>query len=422
MLYDVAQIFLKKYSIRCLCFSKTILLVCERGISRIIWQLRMENELNNKKAEHLLSDEQASENLRDREKAGDKEEVLAREISDIVAAGRQDWSQNQKIELGHQIENTIHRYKTRKYVIRLSYAAVFVLAIGLSVFIQMNKESDLRVFARNDQTEISGDIRLILSGEKAINIESDESKIEYLGNGDEIRIDSLEDIRQPVESRELVMNTLVVPYGKRSQITLADGSKVWVNSGSKLIYPARFASDKREVYLEGEAIFEVSHNSKHPFIVVTSDVDVRVLGTVFNVSSYHDDNTINTILESGSVELSYRGNSLLGRSKQMMVPGMMAVYDQGKGSVVQSKVDPKQHMSWREGYFIFDKQPLSQILKKVSRYYNVSIALNNEELGRETFSGYLDLKNSPEQVLSIIAVLIKGKVETIDNQFVITKI
>jgi ferric-dicitrate binding protein FerR (iron transport regulator) len=218
------------------------------------------------------------------------------------------------------------------------------------------------------------------------------------------------------------MNTVIVPYGKRAQITLSDNSKIWLNSGSKLIYPACFATNKREVYLEGEAIFEVSHNKKHPFIVITADLDVRVLGTVFNVSSYRDDQTTSTILESGSVELNYKSNSVFGRSKELMVPGMLAIYNPEQGNVEQSKVNTRHYTSWRDGYFIFEKQPLGGILKKISRYYNVSVRLSDEELGKETFSGNLDLKNSPDQVLKIIAELISAKVENIDNQIVITRI
>jgi ferric-dicitrate binding protein FerR (iron transport regulator) len=287
----------------------------------------------------------------------------------------------------------------------------------------MNNGSDIRTFAqKNDLGPIPGNTRLILSGEKEVQINSDESKIEYRGDGNEIRIDAEKGVKQVVANDETVMNTVIVPYGKRAQITLSDNSKIWLNSGSKLIYPACFATNKREVYLEGEAIFEVSHNKKHPFIVITADLDVRVLGTVFNVSSYRDDQTTSTILESGSVELNYKSNSVFGRSKELMVPGMLAIYNPEQGNVEQSKVNTRHYTSWRDGYFIFEKQPLGGILKKISRYYNVSVRLSDEELGKETFSGNLDLKNSPDQVLKIIAELISAKVENIDNQIVITRI
>lgn len=379
----------------------------------------MEKFFRDKKAEDILTDDNWTKQQEDENEAINQ----ARQIALAIADGKVNLEAKQKVELGRKVSASIETYKRRKLIARYSYAAVFLLMVGISVFFQQNSESDIKSFAlKNDLRPISGNTRLILSGEKEVLINSDESKIEYQGDGNEIRIDATEDVKQKVDNNEPVMNTVIVPYGKRAQITLSDNSKIWLNSGSKLIYPARFASDKREVYLEGEAIFEVSHNKKHPFIVITSELDVKVLGTVFNVSSYKDDKTTSTILESGSVELNYKSNSIFGRSKELMVPGMLAIYDPQKGDVKQCKVNTRHYTSWRDGYFVFEKQPLGAILKKVSRYYNVSIRLSDEELGQETFSGNLDLKNSPDQVLKIITELISAKVENIDNQIVITRI
>jgi ferric-dicitrate binding protein FerR (iron transport regulator) len=286
----------------------------------------------------------------------------------------------------------------------------------------MNKEPEISVFARNNQSvPLTGNTRLILSGKEEIQINSAESKIAYTGNGNEIQIDSSR-VKQDVDGDKMVYNTVIVPYGKRTRITLSDNSSVWLNSGSKLIYPARFATEKREVYLEGEAIFEVSHNKQQPFMVITHDIEVKVLGTVFDVSAYADDATSSAILESGSVEMKYKANSLLSQSKVKMVPGTMAVYDPIAKTVKQTQVNTKLYTSWREGYFVFERQSLEEILKKISRYYNVSIQLNDQSLANETFTGPLDLRNSATQVLEIIAVMINAKVEKTDNQIIITRI
>jgi hypothetical protein len=387
----------------------------------------MENKFRDKKAEDILTDENWTGELMQKngsaEQTKSREMELAAQIAQTVANKKAQLEPTAKAELGQRVSDSIETFKRRKLIVRFSYAAVFILLVGISVFFQMNSGSDIRTFAqKNDLGPIPGNTRLILSGEKEVQINSDESKIEYRGDGNEIRIDAEKGVKQVVANDETVMNTVIVPYGKRAQITLSDNSKIWLNSGSKLIYPACFATNKREVYLEGEAIFEVSHNKKHPFIVITADLDVRVLGTVFNVSSYRDDQTTSTILESGSVELNYKSNYVFGRSKELMVPGMLAIYDPEQGNVEQSKVNTRHYTSWRDGYFIFEKQPLGGILKKISRYYNVSVRLSDEELGKETFSGNLDLKNSPDQVLKIIAELISAKVENIDNQIVITRI
>jgi len=386
----------------------------------------MKNKNWEKKAEDILTDDFLVEELKNTNQSTkiliEDEYRLANEILDTLSENSSTLDHSRKELLGKRITHTINSAKRRDLIIRISTAAIFLLLIGISTFLTMNKESEISVFARNNQSvPLSGNTRLILSGKEEIQINSDQSKIAYAGNGKEIQIDSSR-IQQVVEDDKMVYNTVIVPYGKRTQITLSDNSSVWLNSGSKLIYPARFAPEKREVYLEGEAIFEVSHNKQRPFMVITHDIEVKVLGTVFDVSAYTDDATSSTILETGSVELKYKSNSLLSHSNVKMMPGMMAVYDPLDKEVKQSQVNTKRYTSWREGYFIFERQSLGEILKKISRYYNVSIKLDDQSLADETFTGPLDLRNSATQVLEIISVMINAKVENVDNQIIITRI
>ena len=386
----------------------------------------MKNKYRDKKAEDILTDDFLVEEMQNKNQSTnlliEDEYKLANDILNTVSENNGTFDHKQKDLLGKRITHTINTAKRRNLIIRISTAAVFLLLIGITTFFTMNKESEISVFARNNQSiPLTGNTRLILSGKEEIQIQSDQSKIAYTGNGKEIQIDSSR-VQQVVEDDKMVYNTVVVPYGKRTQITLSDNSSVWLNSGSKLIYPARFAAEKREVYLEGEAIFEVSHNKQKPFHVITRDVEVKVLGTVFDISAYTDDATSSTILESGSVEMKYKTNSLLNQSKVTMVPGMLAVYDPIEKTVQQTQVNTKLYTSWREGYFVFERQSLGEILKKLSRYYNVSIQLNDQSLANETFTGPLDLRNSATQVLEIIAVMINAKIETADNQIIITRI
>jgi ferric-dicitrate binding protein FerR (iron transport regulator) len=324
--------------------------------------------------------------------------------------------------LGERITRSILNFKRRNLNVRISAAAVLLVIIGISVVIETRTDSEISVYARNMQQVVGvSDTRLILSGKKEVLIKSNDSKIAYAGNGNEIKVDSGV-VRQDVEDGEMVYNTVIVPYGKRTQITLSDNSSVWLNSGSKLIYPAHFASNKREVYLDGEAIFEVSHNKQKPFHVVTHDVEVKVLGTVFDLSAYNDDKTTSTVLESGSVEMKELGQSIFNTSKATMVPGMMAVYSKEASEITQAKVDVKQYTSWRDGYISCEKQSLGDILKKISRYYNISIQVSDKSLENETFTGNLDLRNSATQVLAIIAEFINIKIENTNNQILITRV
>jgi ferric-dicitrate binding protein FerR (iron transport regulator) len=225
-----------------------------------------------------------------------------------------------------------------------------------------------------------------------------------------------------VEDRKPVINAVIVPYGKRTRVTLSDQSVVWLNSGSRLVFPAKFGKQKREVYLEGEAIFEVAHDSAHPFHVLTESLNVKVLGTVFNISAYRDDSLTSTVLVMGSVELSYPGKGLFRNSGCRMAPGMLVSYDPGTGNIQSSEVDTRLYTSWRDGYLIFHKQPLINILKKISRYYNVEIRLEDPVLGNETFSGSLDLKTTAPDLLEVVTEIIHARVEDVDNQIIIKRI
>lgn len=365
--------------------------------------------------------QQQKENQSENLLMADDETQLAIDIRNTVSEKNTTLSHSQKVLLGKRIKQTISTYKRKKIIFRISTAAVILLLIGIFTILTMNREPEIVAFARyNQSVSLTGNTKLILSGKEEIQVNSDESKIAYAKNGKEIQVDSNR-VQQVVEG-EGVYNTVIVPYGKRTKITLSDSSSVWLNSGSKLVYPARFARDKREVYLEGEAIFEVSHNKEHPFHVITHDVEVKVLGTVFDLSAYNDDKITSTILESGLVEMKYNTNSILSTSKVRMVPGMMAVYNPEEKDVKQTKVNVKLYTSWKDGYIACEKQSLGEIVKKISRYYNVSIQLNDQSLKNEMFTGNLDLRNSAVQVLAIIAEFINIKVEKTNNQIQINRL
>jgi ferric-dicitrate binding protein FerR (iron transport regulator) len=242
---------------------------------------------------------------------------------------------------------------------------------------------------------------LIIENGKEIQVGQTESEIRYDQKGENIVINSAQKIIQ--ENRpEKSYNTVIVPYGKRTQITLAEGTKIWLNSGSKLIYPAVFAGENRKVYLEGEGIFDVTHFKSKPFIVKTKDLQIKVLGTVFNVSAYPDDQYSSTVLARGKIEVSPNGTNFFTKKEMILSPGTMAVYNPERKILDQHQVNPENYMSWRNGYLIFESERLEQILKQLGRYYNVKMVIQDPELGNETFSGSIDMKGTPEDVLGVI--------------------
>lgn len=332
----------------------------------------MKNNESTKAAEDYLTNDQWVE---DRKKSNqslkyteDKDWNLANDVVITIDNQQQHLTYSEKKSLGRRISKSINNQKYKEIIFRVSAAAAVLLVLwGIASIFAIRQESKITEFAKNSSPAIfNGDTRLILSGNKEIKIKSNESKIAYVSNSAEIMIDSAF-VSQDVENEKVVYNTVIVPYGKRTHITLSDNSSVWLNSGSKLIYPACFAADKREVFLEGEAIFEVSHNKQKPFHVVTEDVEVKVLGTVFDLSAYSDDKTTSTILETGSVEIKNNHGSIFNTSKATMVPGTLAVYSKEENRITQCEVNVKLYTSWKDGYISCEKQSLGNILKKISR-------------------------------------------------------
>ncbi len=252
--------------------------------------------------------------------------------------------------------------------------------------------------------QIPDQIQLVLGDDQNVNIAENDASISYSSSGEQVTIGNSQSVNQnALKGQKVVFNTLIVPYGKRSSIELADGSKVWLNSGSKLVFPAAFTQDKREVYLEGEGIFEVAHDKAHPFIVRSGNQNIEVLGTVFNVSNYHDDDAICTVLKSGSVKISYNNSRLTNSNESITIkPNTLAVYDRINKDIKTQQVEVEKYFSWRDGIFIFKNDSMQSIMKKVSRYYNIEIIINEKQLSNATFSGYLDVRDNVENVIKII--------------------
>ena len=175
------------------------------------------------------------------------------------------------------------------------------------------------------------------------------------------------DVKAKVIDNALVYNTLSTPRGGEYQVVLPDGTHVWLNSASSLSYPVEFAGNERRVKLTGEAYFEVAKNKDKPFYVNSNKVQVRVLGTHFNISAYNDDDELKATLLEGSVEVSKNN------SQSLLKPGQQAVINNGADMIRVSQANINEVMAWKNGYFIFNDDNVATILKKVSRWYDVDV-------------------------------------------------
>ena len=189
-----------------------------------------------------------------------------------------------------------------------------------------------------------------------------------------------------------VFNTLTIPKGGQYQLVLSDGTKVWLNAASSLKYPTSFEYLKsREVELEGEAYFEVKEDRTKPFFVHTAKQIIEDMGTQFNVSAYADDDLVKTTLLGGSVKIN---------DSRVLTPGQQAVVDP-KGHISVSKVETAPVVAWKNGYFEFDDEDIYDIMRKVSRWYNVEV-IYEKDLAADKMEGSMSRFANVSSLLNIL--------------------
>ena len=204
-----------------------------------------------------------------------------------------------------------------------------------------------------------------------------------------------------------------VPYGDCRQVTLADGSIVWVNAGSLLIYPAEFTTETRTLYLSGEARFQVAKNPDKPFIVGTNHLDIEALGTVFSVCAYPNSQTTSTTLEEGSIQVDVKPER---HQSSILKPSEQLVYHHQTHQIQISSVDAKQMSAWKDGYLIFENTSFEQLIIALERKYNVTINYNAEKYNGCSYYVKFNPNESVEDALLVLSRLIDGFKYTISEQ------
>jgi ferric-dicitrate binding protein FerR (iron transport regulator) len=202
------------------------------------------------------------------------------------------------------------------------------------------------------------------------------------------------------EPKKMLTNTVSTPRGGQYQINLPDGTRVWLNAASELKFPLSFAGLKeRRVSLTGEAYFEVKKNAAKPFIVASDQQVVQVLGTHFNVNSYKDDaNTKTTLLEGAVKVQSLKGGS---PGEAILKPGQQARIGNASSTISVATVDPLAEIAWKKGQFFFENEPIENIMKEVSRWYDVDIVYKDDFAGK-TVWGSVTRYGNVSKVLSIL--------------------
>lgn len=244
--------------------------------------------------------------------------------------------------------------------------------------------------------------------------------------------------RKTSDKTTMAMNEIIVPKGSKSRITLADGTAIWLNAGSKLVYPKNFSMENREVYLVGEAYFKVVHNAKHLFVVHTAESEITDLGTTFNVKAYAGSSTTETTLIEGAVQVTLKNNPEM---KIMMKPKQKLVLNHApetaaKGTPVTNQPEPKVmevfkitpyaqtndiiETAWVNDKLIFRQERFAELVKEMERRYNVSIVINDDSIKDYQLSGIFTTENV-EQALNILQQIAPFKFKINNDRIYITR-
>lgn len=199
-----------------------------------------------------------------------------------------------------------------------------------------------------------------------------------------------------MQQDKISFNKITIPRSGEYKLTLADGTRVWLNSATELKYPVEFKGNSRQVFLQGEAYFEVAADMERPFVVTTPGINVNVLGTGFNVMAYPDDAEQAVTLVHGKVGVWTE------KQQVILQPDEQYVYQSATHQGTVRRVDVAEYIGWKEGVMNFDSMPLDELTHKLSRWYDVDFFFTSEQLKNLNFSGAFKKYNELRYVLNII--------------------
>lgn len=303
-----------------------------------------------------------------------------------------------------QIETRIP-FKKRLSIQRwMKYAAMLALPVLLSILLLTHQES-----ATSDITSATTELPQPGSSKAVL----------VLANGQQMDLTQQQEFSHPIDTTVILNNqnntltieqsgtnnikqadyqTIFIPIGGEYKLILADGTKVWLNSDTRLRFPSIFTGKTREVYLEGEAYFEVAPNKKQPFIVKTPPMEIEVLGTKFNVKAYPADSNIYTTLAEGSVK-TYMPSS---RAQCTLIPNQQSQYSRKTKQMVINEVDAQTFIGWTQGVFVFENETLEEIMKQLERWYGTQTIYQSPILKKYRFTGYVNRFENISTILKMI--------------------
>lgn len=320
-----------------------------------------------------------------------------------------------------QIWRDIDAKKSKKLYIKWSViAAVFIGLIIVASVLLFLQPMDLKtqtpefkidnvVLQLEDgtTTAINQVESLAKTQKDSIQVDQQKEQIEYQSN-------------QRLTDKHLVFHKIIVPAGRKYKVKLSDGTLVHLNAASTLRYPKQFSTHgSRNVYLDGEAYFEVSHDSIHPFVVNTDPLTIKVLGTKFNHSSYPEDSLAKTTLSEGKVAIWKTKDSI---DMYILKPMEAIIYNRNQNSLSKKTTNVNLDLAWIDNRLIFKAEPFSEISKRIERCYGVKITNQFDELNKVRFNGEFNLdQESIIEVLNTFQLSTPFTYHITDNEIIITK-
>jgi transmembrane sensor len=284
-------------------------------------------------------------------------------------------------------------------------AAVLALPIAITTymtvtFLELNESQ----YAQTPIDIKKGEAKAILYLSDGSSVDLDTKKISQIEEADgsfilkdSIGLNYTSQFNEIIDA-EIQENVVVTPAGGEYQLTLSDGTKVWMNALSEIRYPVKFSGDSRKVAVSGEVFFDVAKNKDKPFYVNVGDVDIKVLGTQFNVMAYPDEENIETTLVEGSVRLLSK-NIDQTYTESDLIPGHKADFNRATQTVEINTVNTDIYTAWKDGKFVFEGEYLEDIMRKMERWYNVKVFFENQDMKNLRFSARLSRYGNIENVL-----------------------
>ena len=325
-----------------------------------------------------------------------------------------------KQEAMKRLEQSLRVYNRMRNLRRFTYAvaACVVSLILLTLYIQKGKDATGEDFFSNGNFIVGNELEsadiLLVTGDQTttfqgnVDIEIEENKT--------ARVRSEQAAEAEISIEQHATNKLIVPYGKRSEILLSDGTRAWLNSGSTLEFPSAFSGKRREVFLSGEMYIEVAPMKDKSFVVHTPGYNVKVYGTKFNVSAYSGTPS-NVVLVEGRVSLQ-----TAEKEELFLSPEEQAVFSETTGTFDTREVDIRSFISWKEGYLTFADTPVTDALKQIERYYNLSFNLdNNVSFKGLTCTGKIILSDNLDNVMTALSLISGTEYKRENNRIYIYK-